>query len=320
MEPFRPRRAGLSALKPGRFRSPILRNSRNLLRPPTRCAIIPSMNKPSATSTQTPERSRQQRIEALHRANGIRTERARLKDLLRQGEVSIHEVLTDPPDYLHTAKVFDIILAVPKFGRVKTSRLIVISGPSGAGKGTLIARVLPLFGDLVVSVSATTRLRRAGEREGREYFFMSREDFVRRVEEGAFLEWAEYGGNLYGTPAAAVEAYLASGRDVILEIELQGARQVKERVNDALLVFIAPPDLGELEQRLRRRNTESQDAIARRMEHAREEMDELARDMVRKSREFHYVIVNDDVEAAGEALRDVIEDIRANDPERWPRA
>ncbi len=149
---------------------------------------------------------------------------------------------------------------------------------------------------------------------------MSREDFVRRVEEGAFLEWAEYGGNLYGTPAAAVEAYLASGRDVILEIELQGARQVKERVNDALLVFIAPPDLGELEQRLRRRNTESQDAIARRMEHAREEMDELARDMVRKSREFHYVIVNDDVEAAGEALRDVIEDIRANDPERWPRA
>ncbi|MCZ7661831.1 MAG: hypothetical protein M5U22_02260 [Thermoleophilia bacterium] len=82
------------------------------------------MNKPSATSTQTPERSRQQRIEALHRANGIRTERARLKDLLRQGEVSIHEVLTDPPDYLHTAKVFDIILAVPKFGRVKTSRVL----------------------------------------------------------------------------------------------------------------------------------------------------------------------------------------------------
>lgn len=198
--------------------------------------------------------------------------------------------------------------------------MIVISGPSGAGKGTLIARVLPHFRDLVVSVSATTRPRRAGEREGREYFFMGREEFLRRVEAGAFLEWAEYGGNLYGTPEAPVRTHLEAGRDVILEIELQGARQIRERVRDAVLVFIAPPDLQELEQRLRRRNTESEEAIAKRMDHAREEMDELARDMLRESREFHYVIVNEDVDVAAEALIGVIEDIRKNDPERWPPA
>ncbi|MCL5942328.1 MAG: guanylate kinase [Actinobacteria bacterium] len=200
------------------------------------------------------------------------------------------------------------------------AKLIVISGPSGAGKGTLIARVLPHFRDLVVSVSATTRPRRAGEREGREYFFMGREEFLRRVEAGAFLEWAEYGGNLYGTPEAPVRTHLEAGRDVILEIELQGARQIRERVRDAVLVFIAPPDLQELEQRLRRRNTESEEAIAKRMDHAREEMDELARDMLRESREFHYVIVNEDVDVAAEALIGVIEDIRKNDPERWPPA
>ncbi|GAB4253537.1 MAG: guanylate kinase [Thermoleophilia bacterium] len=198
--------------------------------------------------------------------------------------------------------------------------MIVISGPSGAGKGTLIARILPHFRDLVVSVSATTRPRRAGEREGREYFFMGREEFLRRVEAGAFLEWAEYGGNLYGTPEAPVRTHLEAGRDVILEIELQGARQIRERVRDAVLVFIAPPDLQELEQRLRRRNTESEEAIAKRMDHAREEMDELARDLLRESREFHYVIVNDDVDVAAEALIGVIEDIRKNDPERWPPA
>lgn len=140
------------------------------------------------------------------------------------------------------------------------------------------------------------------------------------MEAGAFLEWAEYGGNLYGTPEAPVRAHLKAGRDVILEIELQGARQIRERVGDAVLVFITPPDLQELEQRLRRRNTESEEDIAKRMDHAREEMDELARDMLRESREFHYVIVNDDVDVAAEALIGVIEDIRKNDPERWPPA
>jgi len=194
--------------------------------------------------------------------------------------------------------------------------LIVISGPSGAGKGTLIARVLPYFDRLVVSVSATTRPRRAGEGEGREYCFLSRREFLRRVEAREFLEWAVYGDNLYGTPAAAVEAHLDAGADVILEIELQGARQVMERMPDAVMVFIAPPSLGELEERLRRRDTESPEAIERRMDHARDEMDELARDALRDSREFHYVIVNDDVDAAAERLRSAIQEIRANDPTR----
>jgi guanylate kinase len=124
---------------------------------------------------------------------------------------------------------------------------------------------------LVVSVSATTRPRRAGEREGRDYIFVSREDFVRRVEQGDLLEWAEYSGNLYGTPAAPVEAHLGRGTDVILE---------------------------------------------RRMEHARDEMDELARDALRESKEFHYVIVNDDVDAAADQLRSAILDIRENDSTR----
>lgn len=165
-------------------------------------------------------------------------------------------------------------------------------------------------------MSATTRPRRAGEREGRDYIFVSREDFVRRVEQGDFLEWAEYGGNLYGTPAAPVHAHLGRGTDVILEIELQGARQVMERVLSAVTVFIAPPSLGELEDRLRQRDTETLETIERRMEHARDEMDELARDALRESKEFHYVIVNDDVDAAAEQLRSAILDIRENDSTR----
>jgi guanylate kinase len=196
------------------------------------------------------------------------------------------------------------------------ARLIVISGPSGAGKGTLISRVLPLFEDLEVSVSATTRDRRAGEQEGRDYHFISRAEFLRKVEEGEFLEWAEYGGHLYGTPAAAVEALLECGRDVILEIELQGARQVHQRRRDAVMVFIRPPSMEELEDRLRQRGTESPEAIARRMAHAADELEQAPARNGGKPAEFHYAIVNDDVEEAAEALRMVIDEIRAQDPAR----
>ena len=136
------------------------------------------------------------------------------------------------------------------------------------------------------------------------------------MEAGEFLEWAEYGANLYGTPAIPVETLLRQGVDVILEIELQGARQVMERVADVVTVFIAPPSLGELEERLRRRHTETEEAIDRRMGHARDEMEQLARDQLRTSREFHYVIVNDEVDVAAEQLRSAIEDIRKNDPTR----
>jgi len=165
-------------------------------------------------------------------------------------------------------------------------------------------------------VSTTTRARRAGEREGVEYHYEARGEFLRRVEQGDFLEWAEYGGNLYGTPAGAVWAEVWEGRDVILEIELQGARQVMGRVPQAVVVFIAPPDLEELEERLRLRDTETEEDIRRRMDHARDEMDALARNAAGKGQEFDYVIVNDDVDTAAEDLRAVIDEIRATDTER----
>lgn len=200
--------------------------------------------------------------------------------------------------------------------RTAIPKLIVISGPSGAGKGTLIRAVTPCFDHLLVSVSATTRPRRAGEREGRDYRFMSRAEFLKRVEDGQFLEWAEFDGHLYGTPGDFVDAALSSGNDVILEIELRGARQVRARRPEAVSIFIQPPSLAELERRLRRRNTESEERIRRRIEHAREELDALEADLLREERDFRYVIVNADVELAAEALRSTIEEIRANDPAR----
>ncbi len=180
----------------------------------------------------------------------------------------------------------------------------------------MIKKVLPDFRNLVVSVSATTRRRRAGEREGVEYHFVSREDFLRRVEEGMFLEWAEYGQNLYGTPAEFVTVALGSGNDVLLEIELQGAHQVMRRCPEAVGIFIAPPSMEELEGRLRARSTESEDDIARRLAHAAEEMDALHRDRAAAEPYFDYAIVNDDVDRAAGELRAVIEELRATDAAR----
>jgi guanylate kinase len=168
----------------------------------------------------------------------------------------------------------------------------------------------------VLSVSTTTRERRAREREGIDYHYVTREEFLRRVEQGDFLEWAEYGGHLYGTPAGAVWAQVRAGHDVILEIELQGARQVMQRVPEAVVAFIAPRDLKQLEARLRLRGTETEEAIRRRMEHARDEMDALARSAAGGDQEFDYVIVNDVLDTAAEHLRDAIEEIRATDTER----
>lgn len=168
----------------------------------------------------------------------------------------------------------------------------------------------------MLSVSITTRERRSREREGIDYHYVTREEFLRRVEQGDFLEWAQYGGHLYGTPAGAVWAEVRAGRDVILEIELQGARQVMQRVPEAVIVFIAPRDLKQLEERLRRRGTESEESIRRRMDHARDEMDALARSAAGGDQEFDYVIVNDVLDTAAEHLRDAIEEIRATDTER----
>ena len=162
-------------------------------------------------------------------------------------------------------------------------------------------------------MSATTRSRREGEENGREYFFLSDGDFRRWVQEGLFLEWAEYAGNLYGTPARAVEDSLAIGLDVILEIELKGAEQVLRIRPNAVMVYIMPPSLAELERRLRGRNTESEEAIRSRLARAREEMAVVEEKALRGLPRMHYVIVNDSVEEASEQLVGIVLGIREED-------
>lgn len=160
--------------------------------------------------------------------------------------------------------------------------------------------------DLALSVSATTRAKREGEVEGRDYFFLEPSDFQRLATQGEFLEWAEYAGNLYGTPRTKVEEELAAGRDVILEIELEGARAVAERCPDALLIFIMPPSLEELHRRLKGRRTESEASLKRRLSRAREEIAEIKQGTWQAPRQFDYVILNDNVERASRELADII--------------
>ena len=178
--------------------------------------------------------------------------------------------------------------------------LIVVSGPSGVGKSTVVARTLDLDPRIWLSVSATTRSPRTGEVDGREYFFVSDAEFDRLVETDGLLEWAAFAGNRYGTPSAPVRQRREEGIPVLLEIEVQGARQVRERVPGALLVFLAPPSWEVLEARLTGRGTESADAVARRLGAAREEL--------AASGEFDVVLVNADVEECSRALLDLVVD------------
>ena len=171
-----------------------------------------------------------------------------------------------------------------------SGRLLLITGPSGVGKGTLVHRLLVRHPELWLSVSATTRAPRAGEEEGRHYFFLSRAAFESQVALGGFLEWAEFAGNLYGTPRAAVQERLQAGRTVVLEIELEGARQVRRSFPSGFQVLLRPPSFEELERRIRGRATDSEAAIVQRLERAREELQAEA--------EFDAVVVNDDLERA----------------------
>jgi guanylate kinase len=179
------------------------------------------------------------------------------------------------------------------------SRLTVLSGPSGVGKGTVVAAIRTAYPHIWVSVSCTTRRPRPGERDGVEYRFVSREQFAGLVAAGELLEHAEFAGNLYGTPKAPVLERLAAGSPTLLEIELQGARQVKASMPDANLVFLTPPSWAELERRLAGRGTESADVIAARLARAAVEL--------AAETEFDEVIVNDDVGRAAAQLVGLIE-------------
>jgi guanylate kinase len=190
----------------------------------------------------------------------------------------------------------------PHHGR-RRGILFVMTGASGVGKGTLREAAADVLADVVYSVSATTRPRREGEVDGVHYHFLDRAEFERRVAEGSMLEHAEYVGDLYGTPAGPVDAALADGRDVLLEIELDGARQVKRARPEAVMLFIAPPSLAELERRLRGRGTDPETKIQKRLARARDE--------IRALREFDFVVVNDDLEPAAATFRAILNAERA---------
>jgi guanylate kinase len=182
----------------------------------------------------------------------------------------------------------------------RRGRLFVIAGPSGVGKGSVVKRLLSgRQGGLMLSVSATTRPPRASEVEARDYYFLESRAFQRLIDDDGLLEWAEVFGNLYGTPREFVEQQRAGGRDVILEIDVQGARQIRQRVPDAVLILLEPPSLDELARRLRGRGTESEEKIARRLSEASKELAQRSL--------FDHVVENDDIQRASSQVADIIE-------------
>lgn len=177
--------------------------------------------------------------------------------------------------------------------------LIVLSGPSGVGKGTVRKAIFESDdNDFQYSVSMTTRQKREGEVEGVDYYFRTREEFEALIEAGEMLEYAEYDGNYYGTPLSYVQQTLDQGKDVFLEIEVQGAKQVKDKVPDGVFIFLTPPDLAELRSRITGRGTDSAEVIDERMRVAREEIEMMAL--------YDYAVVNDEVPKAVQRIREII--------------
>ena len=184
-------------------------------------------------------------------------------------------------------------------------KLIIMSGPSGTGKSTLQKRLLEQMPNLYFSVSVTTRAPRPGEKDGVNYFFISREKYDQMVQEGALLEYAEYVGNGYGTPTDRVEQALEQGRDVLLDIEVQGALQVMKKCPDALKIFILPPSVEEMEKRLRGRGTNDENSIHLRLSRAMEEM--------KMQNLYDYCVVNDDVDRAVEEIKQILNAEKGSD-------
>lgn len=177
--------------------------------------------------------------------------------------------------------------------------LVVVSGFSGAGKGTLMKRLMEKYDNYALSVSATTRTPRPGEEHGREYFFHTKQEFEELILQDALIEYAQYVDNYYGTPKAYVEKQLSAGKDVILEIEIQGALKVKEKLPDTLLLFVAPPSAEELKHRLVNRGTESMEVIESRLRRAAQEAKAMP--------EYDYILINDQIEECVDTMHSVIQ-------------
>lgn len=180
--------------------------------------------------------------------------------------------------------------------------LIVLSGFSGAGKGTLVKKLLETYDNYALSISMTTRAPRPGEAEGVHYFFTDRARFEEQIAANGLIEYAQYCGNYYGTPRAYVEEQISAGRNVLLEIEIQGALKIKELFPESLLLFVTPPSAAELERRLRGRGTETEEVIASRLARASEEAEGMEA--------YDYIVINDDLESCVEELHRIVEAAR----------
>lgn len=272
-----------------------------------------------------PRLSRRSRRKAGQKAVLARQERARVKEEIASGEKFFFELFADERKSIKRMKLVDLLQSVPGIGKIRADlimdraeisssrriggvgkrqleilrqefllaknstrngKLLVVSGPSGVGKSTLTNRLRD-DDRFWISVSATTRSKRIGEKDGVDYHFVSDKEFDQMIDKNEFLEWANFAGAKYGTPRKAVDKALASGKNVVLEIELNGARQVRKNSKDAVLIFIEPPTWEELKSRLEKRGTESEDSTQTRLDRAKEELSAAS--------EFDHVIVNHQV-------------------------